>query len=253
MSSFLLENISLNKQEKIARIKYDHFYNIELVPNKPEDELVVYPDHANIYNHRGEKFGELMNTPLVYASNIKRIYKDSLIMVRIYGWVWNESLDGHGQLIVPENIRYRANSHIIARLYTGTLLDTIYTNELHSWMLIYFAGFVPTNFLLTPEDFDDIPGIKKFFSNVFIKTPNTKRTGGVSVKPPTRPIIQFEDLIWPVRLVFIIILYPIIIWFSMRLYFLWWIHDKRKSRMTILILLVSGIITGCALHWNFFL
>jgi len=73
MSSFFLENIYLNKQQKIGEIKYDQFYDIELVPNKPEEELIVYPDHASIYNRQGEKFGELMNTPLVYCSNTREI------------------------------------------------------------------------------------------------------------------------------------------------------------------------------------
>ena len=47
--------------------------------NKPEDELIVYPDPVNTYDHEGEKFGELMNTPLVYSTNRKAIYRDSLI------------------------------------------------------------------------------------------------------------------------------------------------------------------------------
>jgi hypothetical protein len=231
-------------------IKYDQFYNIEMVPNKPEDELIVYPDHVNIYDCQGEKFGELLNTPLVYCSNSKEIYKDSLIKVKVFGWVWKESLDSNCKLNLPENIRYRSNTHIIARLNSGTFLDTIYSNELKSWTLITLTGLVPKNYLLTPEEFGDIPGVKKFFSNSYIKTTNTRRTGGVSVKPSRRPIIKFEDLIWPVRLVLIILLYPIIIWGSMRFYYPRWIHDKRRSRMTIMILLVSGMVIGCAFHWN---
>ena len=40
--------------------------NIDQAPNKPEDELIVCPDQASIYNRQGEKFEELMNSPLVY-------------------------------------------------------------------------------------------------------------------------------------------------------------------------------------------
>jgi hypothetical protein len=55
---FIEANIQLTNQQKIGEIKYHQFYNIELVHNKPEDELIVYPDHVNIYNQTGEKFGE---------------------------------------------------------------------------------------------------------------------------------------------------------------------------------------------------
>ena len=244
---FIEANIQLTRQQKIGEKKYHQFYNIELVHNKPVDELIVYPDPVHTYDPSGEKFGELMNTPLVYSTNSKAIYRDSLIKVQVYGWIWKESLDPDGRLHVKENIRYRANTHIIARLNAGTLLDTIYTNELKSWTLISFSGFVPRNCLLTAEKFDDIPGYKKSFSNLDIKTTNTKRTGGVSVKPATRPLIKFEDLIWPVRLVSSILAFSFIIWFLAFLYIPRRIHDKRKRRINIVILLVSGIVVGSLL------
>ena len=51
ISTFIAINIHITTQQKLASIKYDHFYDIELVPNKPQSELIVYPDHVNIYNH----------------------------------------------------------------------------------------------------------------------------------------------------------------------------------------------------------
>ena len=244
---FIEANIQLTRQQKIGEKKYHQFYNIELVHNKPEDELIVYPDAVHTYDHEGGKFGSLMNTPLVYSTNRKAIYRDSLIKVLVYGWVWKKSLDSNGKLDVPENIRVRANTHIIARLNAGTLLDTIYTNELKSWALISFSGFVPRNCLLTPEEFDDIPGYKKSFSNLDIKTTNTRRTGGVSVKPATRPLFTFQDLIWPVRLVTSILIFSFMIWFLALLYIPRRIHDKRKRRINIVILLVSGMVLGSIL------
>lgn len=241
---FIEANIQLTRQQKIGEKKYHQFYNIELVHNKPKDELIVYPEPVNTYDPSGEKFGELMNTPLVYSTDRKAIYRDSLIKVQVYGWVWKESLDSNEKLNVPENIRYHSNTHIIARLNEGTLLDTIYTNELKSWTLISFSGFVPRNYLLTAEEFDDIPGYKKSFSNLDIKTTNTRRTGGVSAKPATRPRFKFEDYIWPVRLVSSILAFSSIIWFLSLLYIPRRIHDKRKRRINIVIFLVSGIVVG---------
>jgi hypothetical protein len=253
ISSTIVANIQVTRQQKLGEIKYNQFYNIDQAPNKPEDELIVYPDQASIYNPQGEKFGELMNTPLVYSTNSNGIFKDSLIYIRIYGWAWKESLDSDNKLNVPENIRYRSNSHIIARLKSGTQLDTIYTNELKTLTLITFTCFVPKNCLLTSEKFGDIPGVKKFFSNSSIKTTNTKRTGGVSVKPTTRPIIKFEDFIWPVRLVFSIVIFSSFIWILGKLYIPRGTHDKRIRRINMINLIVSGMVVGCALHWNIFL
>jgi hypothetical protein len=121
ISTFIAINIHITTQQKLASIKYDHFYDFELVPKKPQGELIVYPDLVNIYNHLGEKLGEMMNTPLVYSSNRKGIVREPLIEVQVYGWVWKESLGSDGKLNVPENIRYRSNSQIIARLSSGTL------------------------------------------------------------------------------------------------------------------------------------
>ncbi len=244
---FTEANIQLTRQQKIGEKKYHQFYNIELVHNKPEDELIVYPDPVNTYDLSGEKFGELMNTPLVYSTNRKVIYRDSLIEVQVYGWVWKESLDPDCRLNVKENIRYHSNTHIIARLNEGTLLDTIYTNELKSWTLISFSGFVPRNSLLTAEEFNDIPGYKKLFSNLAIKTTNTRRTGGVSAKPATRPLYKFEDFIWPVRLVSSILAFSFMIWFITFLYIPRRTQNKRKRRINIVILLVSGIVVGSIL------
>jgi hypothetical protein len=67
LSFFIEANIQLTNQQKMGEIKYHQFYNIDLVHNKPEDELIVYPDHVNIYNRAGEQFGALINTPLVYS------------------------------------------------------------------------------------------------------------------------------------------------------------------------------------------
>jgi hypothetical protein len=188
-----------------------------------------------------------MNTPLVYSSNSKAIYRDSLIKVQVYSWVWNESLDINGKLNVQENIRYRSNTHIIARLNSGTLLDTIYTNEPKSWTLMTFTCFVAKKYLLTAEEFDDIPGHKKLFSNLDIKTTNTMRTGGVSVKPATRPRNNFEDFIWPIRLVFSMIYFPFMIWILSFLYISRRIPDKRVRRMNILLLVISGMFVGSVL------
>jgi len=252
ISTFVAINIHITTQQKLASIKYDQFYDIELVPNKPQGELIVYPDLVNIYNHLGEKLGELMNTPLVYSSNKMGIVRDSLIEIQVYGWVWKESIGSDGKLIVPENIRYRSNSHIIARLGSGTLLDTIYTNELKSWTLITFTCLVPENYLLTHEDYGEIPGIKKFSSHNQIKTTDTRNVGGVSVKPNSRPIIKFEELIWPVRLVISLIICSFILLIPGLLYVRFQIGDKRRIRMNALILIISGMITGCILRWEIY-
>jgi hypothetical protein len=131
-------------------------------------------------------------------------------------------------------------------------MDTIYTKNIKSWTLITFTCFVPENYLLTHEEYDDIPGIKKFFSHNQIKTTNTKRTGGASVKPSTRPIFKFEELIWPVRLVISLIICSFILWIPGLLYVRFRIGDKRRIRMNALILIISGMITGCILHWEIY-
>jgi len=252
ISTFSAINIHITAQQNLGSIKYDQFYDIELVPNKPQGELIVYPDHVNIYNHLGEQLGEMSNTPLVYTSNGKGIVRDSLMEVRGYGWVWKESIGGDGKLIVPENIRYRSNSHIIATLKSGTRLDTIYTNELKSWTLVTFICYVPESYLLTHDEYDDIPGIKKISSYNQLKTTDTRRTGGVSVKPFGRPIIKFEELIWPVRLVMTLIICSFFIWLPGLLYLRLRIREKRKMRMNALILIISGMITGSILHWEIY-
>ena len=206
--------------------------------------MIAYPGSANIYNLQGETFGELMNTPVVYSLNSLEKFQDSLINVLVFGWVWKESVDENCKLIIPENIRCRANTHIIARLNSGTLLDTFYTNELNSWMLISFSCFVQNKYLLIPEEIENIPGITKFASNVNITTTNTKRTGGVSVKPATRPINKFEYLIWPVRLFMSIYLFCAIGWVLLRLYIPHRTQDKKRSWINPLIFLVSGMATG---------
>jgi len=252
ISTFIPINIHITTQQKLANIKYEQSYDFELVPYKPQGELIVYPGYVNIYNPQSEILGELKNTPLVYVSNNLGIVRDSLIEVQVYGWVWKESIGSDGKLNVPENIRYRSNSHIIARLGSGTLLDTIYTNELKSWTLVTFTCFVPENYLLTNEEYDDVPGIKKFSSYNQFKTTNTRRTGGVSVKPFGRPIIKFEELIWPVRLVMSLIICSFILLIPGMLYVRLGIGDKRKKRMNALILIISGMITGCILQWEIY-
>jgi hypothetical protein len=131
-------------------------------------------------------------------------------------------------------------------------MDTIYTKKHKSWTLITFTCFVPENYLLTHEEYDEIPGIKKFSSHNQIKTTNTKRTGGASVKPATRPIFKFEELIWPVRLVISLIICSFILWIPGLLYVRFRIGDKRRIRMNALILIISGMITGCILHWEIY-
>ena len=250
ISSFTATNIYITRQQEIAQAKYDQFYNIEMVPSKPENGLIVFPDHVNMYSKHGEKFGELMNTPLIYSLSSPRTCRDSLLEMQVFGWVWKESLDGKGRLQVPENIRYRSNSHIIARLDQGTMLDTIYTNELNSWTLINFTGFVPKKYLLIHEEYDDIPGIKKFSSHKQVKKTDTRRAGGVSTKPFGRPVIKFEELILPVRLVLSLVYCTFFIWIPGMLYFRLATQDKRKTRMKASIFILSGMIAGIIFHWD---
>ena len=145
----------ISKQQEAGELKYRTYYNIEIVANdKPGIALTVFPEQVNLYNQAGEKCGVLLNTPIVYTSDTLAIFSDSLIRVRVYGWVWRQSLDVKGKLLTDENIRYWSNSHIIGRLNAGFTLDTIYTNELKSWMLVTFTGFVPKKCLFTPEQFE---------------------------------------------------------------------------------------------------
>jgi hypothetical protein len=221
------------------------------VHDKPENEFIVYPGPVDIYNHAGETFGQLMSTPVVYSIHDTLINNDSLKKVHVFGWVWKKSLHENCQLMVPENIRYRANSHIIGSLSAGTTLDTLYTNELNSWTLITFFCFVPEKCLLKHEEFHDIPRARRFFSNLNSKTTVTKRTGGVSVKPATRPVIKFEDLIWPVRLVLSIFGFFTILWLLRICYIPRGIHTKRKRRIDFLVLMLFGMIAGCLLRLEY--
>jgi hypothetical protein len=242
ISFAISENISITGQQKSAEKKFYEYYNVELVPVKPVNEFIAYPKKVNIYLS-GQKTGELINTPEVY-SNKSKVPSDSLIEVKVYGWVWRNSLDTFGKLICPENIRYCANSHIIARLNQGTFLDIIYTNELNSWTLISFPCFIPKKDLITPEEFKNISWIKRFFSDKNVKKPITHRYGGVSVKPATRPLIKFEDLIWQIRLVLSLFFFLLVIYFLMKLYITSEIPDKRKKTIHFFALLSAGIITG---------
>jgi hypothetical protein len=250
---FIEANINISAQQEKGRIKYDQYYNVEIVHDKPENEFIVYPGHVDIYDHAGEKLGHLMSTPIVYSIKDTLMYKDSLTKVQVFGWVWKKSLHENGQLMVPENIRFRANTHIIGRINAGTTLDTLYTNELNSWTLVTFFCFIPEKSLLTHEEFHDIPWAKRYFTNMNIKTTVTKRTGGVSVKPATRPIIKFEHLIWPVRLGISIFVFFAILWFLHLLYIPRGIHNKRKRRIGFLVLMLSGMITACLLRLEYFM
>ena len=126
-SCIIAVNIHISRQQKIVKEKFYEYYNNELVPVKPVNEFIAYPKKVHLYLS-GNKIGELKNTPVVYSYGSK-VNSDSLMEVKVYGWVWRKNLDKFGKLICPENIRYRANSHIIARLNQGIFLDTIYTNE----------------------------------------------------------------------------------------------------------------------------
>ena len=241
ISFAIAENICITGQQKLAEKKFYEYYNVELVPVKPVNEFIAYPKKVNIYLS-GQKTGELINTPEVYSDKSKEA-SDSLIEVKVYGWIWRNSLDTFGKLICQENIRYCANSHIIARLNQGTFLDTIYTNEVKSWILVSFSCFIPKNDLITPEEFNNISLIKRFFSDKNVKKPITQRYGGVSVTA-TRPLIKFEDLIWQIRLVISLFFFLLVIYSLMKLYLLSGIPDKRKKRIHFFALLIAGIITG---------
>jgi hypothetical protein len=247
---FIEANINITALQKKGRMKYDQYYNVEIVNNKSKNEFIVYPGHVYIYNHEGDQLGQLMSTPVVYSINDTLIYRDSLINVQVFGWVWKKSLDENGQLMFPENIRFRANSHIIGSLNAGTMLDTLYTNELNSWTLITFFCYIPEKYLLTNEEFHTISRARRFFTNLSSKTTETKRTGGVSVKPATRPVIKFEHLIWPVRLIMSLFGFLFIIMFLGLLYIPRGIINKRKRRIELLVLMLSGMIAGCLLRWE---
>ena len=241
---FIDENIKITQWQKLAEKKYNEFYNVELVHDKPWNQFVAHPKGVWVYTLQGEKLGQLMNTPIVYSSN-KKVDGEDYLKIEIYGWIWEESIDESGNLLVQENIRYWANSHIISKLNTGIRVNKIYTNELQSWTLINCSAIAPADSFLTPEEFKNIPGIKRFVSNLNLKYVNTKRTGGVSVKPATRPVVfKFEDFIWQVRVILSLFLIISISWLLLKFYIPEGYPNKRKRRMNALIFLLSGIITG---------
>jgi hypothetical protein len=239
----IIDFLAINKLQEEGRVIYETFYNIELVNDKPKTELTVFPAQVDFYNQAFEKYGELLNTPVVYTSDTSAIFSDSLLRVRIYGWVWKQSLDEDGRLLNDENIRYWSNSHIIGRLHAGFALDTLYTNELKSWMLVTFTGFVSKKCLFTPEQFEEISRLKRFFSNITPKKTVTRRFGGVSMKP-IRPLIRFEDLIWPIRLVISVCIFIGITGMLLRIYILLQTQNPNRRIYRFLILFISGFAVG---------
>lgn len=64
---------------------------------------------------------------------------DLPVPAKLYGWVWSKSVsvqDGIFRFLTHENIRYRPNSVIVARLGKDASATLIYTNESAAWHLI---------------------------------------------------------------------------------------------------------------------
>jgi hypothetical protein len=237
--------IRINEQQKINKQKFNQYYNIELIKNKPPNELIAYPSQVNIFNMNGKQYGKLINFPIVYYHNRGENSQDSLATVTIYGWIWSKSLSNNCKLLKDENIRYWANSHIIARLNAGTRVDTVYTNELKSWTLITYHGYVNKDCLITKEEYENISRFEKLISNQGIKTTITKRSAGVSIKPTTRPMhIPFDNLIWPARLIISIMIFSITVWLLVVFIIPQQKLNKKKRNNLMLTAFVTGFLAG---------
>lgn len=245
---FIIDFLQLNKKQKLGEKKYYEFYNIDMAPYKPYLKYVVYPDPAIIYDSNGREFGEAIKTPVVYADISIGSSSDSLHRVTFYGWVWHRSLDSNNQLTEYENIRYWANSHIIAKLHAGTLLDTFYTNAKKSWTLVTFKGWIPIKNLLPEEEFGEIPRWEKFISNLSVKETDTRRAGGYAVQPTTRPLFKYKDFNWPFRLVVSVLFFTIFVGVLLRWYIPKMCKDKRNRLINAAMFFFAGVMTGMT-YW----
>lgn len=215
-----------------------------MVNDKPPEQLIVYPEQAGIYNQSGEKMGETNKITVVYLKSGEEVFLDSVKRITMYGWVWSQSIDSNSALKFDENIRYWSNSHIIARLKSGTFLDTIYTNEKKSWKLVSVAGFIPANLLINQDEYNDISWFKRKFSNLNIIVPVTKRMGGVAIQPSTRPLVTYSSLKWQFRLGFLVVSIAVVI----RILVLFYIQrskaDKTRRTVNLIVLFAAGFLSG---------
>ncbi|MCD4678876.1 MAG: hypothetical protein K8S00_00680 [Bacteroidales bacterium] len=239
-------NVEISQKQKVDKVKFDQYYNIDMAPEKPDHAYIVNEDHLNLYNKKGDRIGWLVNNPLIYSNNNERAQIGSWVNVKVYGWVWTESLDNKCSLKKNENIRYRANTHIITKLYEGVKLDTLYTNEKKSWTLVSFDGFINTNCLISYEEYSARSWFKRAYFKPNVKVPVTKRYGGVSIKPRSLHTnhINYEALILPVRIVFSLFAFFFIMWFITRILIPLRVKNRRKKVITAMKSFAIGYVAG---------
>ena len=231
-------NINISRDQEYLRIQL--LNAMELVPDKPLNNWIVYSDNVNFYDSDGKKIGELMNNPVVYSSDSIQPINETLMYVQVYGWVWNNCIFRDSVLLVTESLKNRANSQIIFRLNSDTELKMKSHFGVDYWELCSLSGYISKRFLLTYDEYREMPIYKKLFSIGRINETNTKAIGGIYFKPVKLLLIKYKLMNWPLRLIFSVLTFSFLILLTSVFYLpRRFRKNKRKWRVILFFLLIG--------------
>lgn len=202
----LLEIIITKQFHEKRMDRIGDYYITDMVTQRSGLPFVLKEDTISVFDQNRDHKGYLNDKIEIYVEDTLNLLNDTLIRIEIYGWVWIASLDNNCCLIADENIRYRANSNIIGRFNKGVCFDTIYANELMSWMLIRLNAFVNKKNLFSNNDFRKQSWLKRKYARL-IQPTVTQRYGGLAVKPFERPILRESNLRCEIRIALLVFLF----------------------------------------------
>lgn len=199
----LVELLANKKYSQDWETRLSAYYEGDLLSVKPGREYVLNVDKACLIDSDGSEMGFINNKTVVYLNDTCS-RQDQLSKITLLAWIWAQSLNKDLCLATHENIRYRANSHVIGKINQGVCPDTLYSNQLRSWILIKLQALIPYDQLISYEVFQQKSWFYKHFARNTYPT-ITQRYGGFAVKPFKRPLLSNLNLRWEIRLVLLVI------------------------------------------------